>query len=116
MKRVIFCMLISSTILCCKTPKSKFIFEKVLWTCDWSPDDKLIALGGNNNKLKLISADDLSMIKEIDKPNTITKIKWHPDGNLLAISRQSNKKLLEESFTIAGEFLKKDSEATRPDS
>ncbi len=74
----------------CSTSKSKFIFDKVLWSTDWSPDDGLIAVGGNINSLNLLSSDNLMLQKSIKKLNTITKIKWHPDGRFLAIARQGN--------------------------
>ena len=76
--------------LSCSTTKSKFDFDKVLWTVDWSPDGKLIAVGGNIDELKLLTTEGLKTHKTFKKLNTITKIKWHPNGELIAISRQGS--------------------------
>lgn len=77
-------------LISCSTTKSKFDFEKVLWATDWSHDEKYIAVGGNNNKLKILTSDNLELYKSLDKLNTITKIKWHPTENLIAIARQGS--------------------------
>jgi len=83
-------VLLAFSLSSCRTTKSKFIFEKVLWAADWSPNDLWIAVGGNNNALKLLSSDALSLQKSFKKPNTITKIKWHSEDQLLALTRQVN--------------------------
>ena len=74
----------------CKTSKSNFDYDKLLWTADWSPDGKFIAVGGNNNQLKILSAENLTLHRSLEKLNTITKIKWHPTEQLIAISRQGS--------------------------
>jgi WD40 repeat protein len=76
--------------LSCSTTKSKFVYESVLWSTDWSPNGKLIAVGGNIGKLNLLTSDGLKIQKTFKKLNTITKVKWHPDGQLIAISRQGS--------------------------
>lgn len=90
MRYSIYFLLLLFLCLNCTTTKSKFDFDKVLWTTDWSPDGKLIAVGGNIDELNLLSADNLKIHKSFKKRNTITKVKWHPDGLLLAISRQGS--------------------------
>lgn len=72
----------------CKTPRSQFVFEKVLWAAAWSPDGEYIAVGGNQNGLKLYSANDMSLVKAFPISNTITKLRWHPSRPLLAVSTQ----------------------------
>lgn len=90
MKHLFFSFLVLVTLQSCNSNKSKFVFNKALWAADWSPDGKFIAVGGNIDALKILSSEDLSTHKTIKKLNTITKIKWHPDGQLLAISKQGN--------------------------
>ena len=75
----------------CKLPAPQFEFSKVLWTVDWSSNDKYIAIGGNSNELKILSGIDFKEIKTYPIDNTITKLKWHPNNNLLAISTQFSK-------------------------
>ena len=90
MKHSIYFLLLLLLGLACSTTKSKFDFDKVLWTADWSPNGKLIAVGGNIGELKLLIPKDLKTYKSFKKLNTITKVKWHPDGQFIAISRQGN--------------------------
>lgn len=72
----------------CKTLPDTFIMNKVLWATAWSPDHNFVAVGGNQEKLKLYHAHDLSLFRELTIPNTITKIRWHPTENIIAVSRQ----------------------------
>lgn len=84
-----FCLALIG-IICqsCGTTKSKFEFDKVLWAAAWSPDGTSIAVGGGNDQLRILSPEDLSIQNTFSKLNTITKIKWHPNGKLIAITRQ----------------------------
>lgn len=84
--------------LSCITSKPKFDFDKILWAADWSPDGKLIAIGGNMDKLDLLSSDELTIQKSFKKLNTITKIKWHPDDKLIAITRQGENEQFPEEY------------------
>jgi len=64
-------------------------FKKILWTTDWSPDGKYIAVGGNTDTLKIYRAKDMQLFKSYAIPHTITCVKWHPFKNILAIGTQS---------------------------
>ena len=63
-------------------------FDKILWTADWSPDGKYIAVGGNHDSLKIFSGKTFKRLKTYPIRETITKVKWHPSKNLLAIATQ----------------------------
>lgn len=90
MKKIIIILTTIVLFQACKTlTKSQFDFNKSLWTADWSSDNKLIAIGGNINEVQLLSATDLSIIETFKMPhNTVTKIKWHPNKNKIAIVGQ----------------------------
>ncbi len=62
--------------------------KKILWTTDWSPNGKYIAMGGNLDTLKIYSSKDLQLYKSYPIKNTITCVKWHPYKNILAIGTQ----------------------------
>lgn len=67
------------------------INKKILWTVDWSPDGKYIAVGGNVDTLNIYLSDNLQLFKSYPINNTITSLKWHPNKNLLAIGTQTSK-------------------------
>lgn len=64
--------------------------KQILWTIDWSPDGKLIAAGGNIDTLKVFSKRNLNPYKSFPVKNTLTRIKWHPSKNIIAITTQNS--------------------------
>lgn len=67
--------------------------KEILWTADWSPNGEYIAIGGNVDSLKIYNKGNLKIHKSIPVKNTITRIKWHPSINIIAVTTQmSNEK------------------------
>jgi WD40 repeat protein len=64
--------------------------KKIIWTTDWSPDGKYIAIGGNIDTLKIYSSKNLQLYKSYPTRNTITCVKWHPFKNILAVGIQAS--------------------------
>jgi WD40 repeat protein len=64
------------------------INEKILWTTDWSSDGKFIAIGGNLDTLKIYSEKNLKTYKTFAVKSTITRVKWHPSKNSIAVATQ----------------------------
>lgn len=62
--------------------------KNILWTTDWSPNGKYIAIGGNVDTLKIYNKENLKIHKSIPVKNTITRIKWHPSINIIAVTTQ----------------------------
>lgn len=62
--------------------------REILWTTDWSPDGKFIAIGGNVDSLKIYSKRNMKPFKSLPVKNTITRIKWHPSKNIIAVATQ----------------------------
>ncbi len=62
--------------------------KEILWTTDWSPNGKYIAIGGNVDTLKIFTNENLKQFKSLPIKNTITRIKWHPSMNIIAVTTQ----------------------------
>lgn len=63
---------------------------KTLWTVAWSPNGKYIATGGNQDELKLFDGKTFELIKTYPvKGVQLSRIKWHPTKNILAVITQS---------------------------
>lgn len=60
--------------------------KQILWTADWSPDGKYIAIGGNTDSLQLYRAKNLRPYRAWPVKNTITAVKWHPSLPLIAVA------------------------------
>jgi WD40 repeat protein len=59
------------------------------WSVDWHPRKDLVIAGGSNSLgLKLISTNDFQESKTWPYQGTITKSKWHPFKNKVAIAVQ----------------------------
>lgn len=66
--------------------------EQWFWAVDWHPHKDWLVLGGSNDiGIKLLSAKDLQPLKKYLYKGTITKTKWHPTKNKLALSVQDGK-------------------------
>jgi len=62
--------------------------RQILWTTDWSPNGKYAAVGGNTDTLKIYYAKHFTTFKSFAVQNTITRIKWHPSGTIMAVTTQ----------------------------
>lgn len=64
------------------------IDKQILWTADWSPNGQFIAIGGNIDSLKIYEANTFKLYKSFPKKGTITRVKWHPTKNSIAVATQ----------------------------
>ncbi len=60
----------------------------ILWSTDWSPNNKYIAVGGNTDTLKVFNTKEYQLIKAYPVKRTITCVKFHPYRNMLAVTTQ----------------------------
>ncbi|MBK9257417.1 MAG: hypothetical protein IPM42_18275 [Saprospiraceae bacterium] len=77
--------------LCHRTIAQDSKTKEVLWTTDWSPDGKFIGVGGNLDTLKIYDAGNLKLYKSIPIEKKVTRIKWHPTKNIIAVATQTSK-------------------------
>jgi WD40 repeat protein len=82
-------------ILSNQTYGQNALTKEILWTTDWSPNGKYIAIGGNVDSLKIYSESNLKPYKSLPIKNTITRVKWHPTKNIIAVMTQMSE---EKSF------------------
>ncbi|SIT10480.1 Anaphase-promoting complex subunit 4 WD40 domain-containing protein [Chryseobacterium piscicola] len=82
-------------VFCNQTTVQNTLTKEILWTTDWSPNGKYIAIGGNVDSLKIYSESNLKPYKSLLIKNTITRVKWHPTKNIIAVTTQMSE---EKSF------------------
>jgi WD40 repeat protein len=58
----------------------RFTKAKELYTLDWSPDGSILASAGLNGKITLWDPKDLTVIRELDAPEWVVRIRFSPDG------------------------------------
>ena len=75
-------------VFCNQILAQNAITKEILWTTDWSPNGKYIAIGGNVDTLKIYNSSNLKLYKFLPIKNTITRIKWHPTKNIIALTTQ----------------------------
>ena len=64
--------------------------KQILWSSDWSPNGKFIAIAGNLDTLKIYHAKDVKPYRSFPIKSTITRVKWHPSKNLIAVATQNS--------------------------
>ena len=96
--RIFFTIVLMNIIWGChQTPKEEGQHpeEKKLWyfwSVDWHPNKDQFVVGGSNDTFfKIFSSTNFKEIKNFPYEGTITKTKWHPVKNKLAISTQDGK-------------------------
>ena len=75
-------------VFCNQTFAKNTITKEILWTTDWSPNGKYIAIGGNVGALNIYTKGNLNLYKSFPVKNTITRVKWHPSMNVIAVTIQ----------------------------
>ena len=78
--------------------------KEILWTTDWRPDGKYIAIGGNLDTLNIYKEGNLKIYKPFPVKNTITRTKWHPSMNIIVVTTQLSE---EKSFILNPETNEK---------
>lgn len=75
-------------VFCNQITAQNSLTKEILWATDWCPNGKYIAIGGNVDSLKIYSERNLKQYKSIPIKNTITRVKWHPAKNIIAVTTQ----------------------------
>lgn len=93
--RVFYLIILMSALWGCKETQketgeiSKETDPSFFWSVDWHPYKDEFVAGGTQDTLRLISSNDFQPLKNYPYKGTITKTKWHPTKNILAISVQN---------------------------
>lgn len=64
--------------------------NQTIWSADWSPGDQYIAVGGVDSIVRILDPNTLRIKFSIKMNSWIHVVKWHPDGNILAIATLEN--------------------------
>jgi len=96
-------------IACSQVMKSKRNTElgkaqTLLWSADWSADDKLIAIGGDDSLLRIFDGKYLKQMKTYRINSMIRQVSWHPKNNSIAIATAGNQVSILN--TESGKFIK----------
>jgi WD40 repeat protein len=75
----------------CTAQQAISTVNRGLWTVDISPDDKYIALGGDDSLLRIFTSDlKLYRSEKLETRGMIRAVHWHPKEPLLAISTRND--------------------------
>lgn len=70
--------------------KKKETKTPILWTADWNPNGKLIAIGGDDKVLRIYEANNYTLYKSYELKGAVQSLDWNIDGKLLAIGIDDN--------------------------
>lgn len=62
-----------------------------LWAAAWHPNKDQLVVGGTQDTLRLFSSRNYQLLTNYPFEGTITKTKWHPTKNILAVAMQGEK-------------------------
>ncbi len=82
----------------------KIIKTPILWTVDWSSDDRFYAIGGDDKLLRIYNAKDSKLSKTYNLESAVQCLDWNRTGNILAIALDDN--LVQLLNVETGEFFK----------
>ncbi len=87
---------VDGSIAICRVSDGKMLAERFtkaeeLYTVDWSPDGALLASAGLKGKITLWNPDDLGVIRELDAPEWVVRVRFSPDGLNLHYAGGSSK-------------------------
>lgn len=93
MNKLLFGIVLISLTLGCGSPQKEDQqnaeqMDSWFWTAEWHSSNHQIAVGGTQDTLRIFSTKNNQWIKNYPYPGTITKAKWHPTKNKLAVSVQ----------------------------
>lgn len=99
--KIVYTIIIIATFFGCKQVQKEEKQESqnqdkkerwFFWSVDWHPTKNQFVVGGSNDTyLKLFSTENYQELKSLPYKGTITKTKWHPTENKLAIAVQDGK-------------------------
>lgn len=64
--------------------------SKILWTANWSKDNRYFVVGGVDSKIRLFSGESFKLLTTIENSSAIQRMSWHPHFNILAVAAIGN--------------------------
>ncbi len=95
MNKVVVSILLVSILSCKSNPLTPGTIKEDrdwwLWAAACKPDGTRLAVGGTQDTLRIFSMRDDQASKKYPLPGTVTKLRWHPSKDKLAVALQNNK-------------------------
>ncbi|MFT3825165.1 MAG: hypothetical protein QM731_14685 [Chitinophagaceae bacterium] len=91
----ISCLSVSNAQTASARPSQKRKEPALLWTVAWSPDDKYVALGGDDSVLTVYETVHFTLYRSWKMNSMIRCVRWHPKGRFLAIGNNDNVQMLD---------------------
>jgi len=60
--------------------------NKILWTANWSNDNKYIAIGGDDKKIRIYNGETFEFLKVYENESEVKRLRWHPKQNILGVA------------------------------
>lgn len=60
--------------------------NKILWTANWSPDGRYIAVGGADKRISIFSGKTYELLIMYNNVTDVQRMSWHPYLSLLAVA------------------------------
>ena len=65
--------------------------SNILWTANWSYDNKYIAVGGDDKRIRIYDGETFELKRIYDNQSGIQRMSWHPHSNFLAVASNESK-------------------------
>ncbi len=85
--------LFATLLIACAEEKKEYGIEDILWAATWSPDGKVIHVGGTTGTVYQYSGEDFLLIDTISSSQTVTNLSWNPDNSDLIVTTQTSKEI-----------------------
>ena len=75
---------------------------KEIYTLDWSPAGDVLATAGLEGKITLWEASNLTILKELDAPEWVIRIRFSPDGSRLYSAGGKSSPAVDKKVSVWG--------------
>lgn len=95
MNRLLFLVGVIASLYSCQkitaTSTSPKKLSGILWTADWRPDGRQIAIGSNEGQVTFMTVEDREINTTYTLEGTVTTLNYHPEDPLIGMALQISK-------------------------
>ncbi len=81
-----FLLLIFLIFFASSNLQAQQVENKTLWTANWSADGQYIAVGGDDQVIRLFDGQTFEFLKTFSIGEQVKRLRWHPRKNILAVA------------------------------